>query len=205
MRSPFPGMDPYLESSPADVHASLLVHGSGQLQPKLSPARRARVHFLDDDLDGRPPCRFIVIAPARSDNDQAETLVDFRRPDRAPIGRHACRTRWPNASLVEVDLFAAGLAREHGLDARYAATITRGHSPTVKSIALALCDRLPAIRVPIAPDTHVSIELQPLVDLAYVNGAYGLATDYAQPPLPLLAPDDEAWADAMLRAAGRRG
>jgi hypothetical protein len=59
MRSPFPGMDPYLEASWRDVHASLIVYLRNQLQPQLPDGLRARVEervFLEWP-DGRTQIR----------------------------------------------------------------------------------------------------------------------------------------------------
>src|SRR5262249_54763356 len=43
MKSPFPGMDPYLERFWLDVHASLVIYARDALQPQLPPGLRARV------------------------------------------------------------------------------------------------------------------------------------------------------------------
>lgn len=59
MRSPFPGMDPYLEESWRDVHASLIVYLRDRLQPQMPDGLRARVEervFLEWP-DGRTQIR----------------------------------------------------------------------------------------------------------------------------------------------------
>src|SRR5207244_3235598 len=43
MKSPFPGMDPYLEQHWRDVHASLIIYIRDQLQPNLPADLLARV------------------------------------------------------------------------------------------------------------------------------------------------------------------
>jgi hypothetical protein len=43
MKSPFPGMDPYLDRHWSDVRARLIVYISDQLQPQLGGSLRARV------------------------------------------------------------------------------------------------------------------------------------------------------------------
>ena len=43
MRSPFPGMDPYLEAHWRDVHARLIIYASDALQGVLPGGLRARV------------------------------------------------------------------------------------------------------------------------------------------------------------------
>ncbi|HUG91824.1 MAG TPA: DUF4058 family protein [Planctomycetaceae bacterium] len=43
MKSPFPGMDPWLEAHWGDVHSSLAIYTRDELQPQLPPDLRARV------------------------------------------------------------------------------------------------------------------------------------------------------------------
>ena len=43
MKSPFPGMDPYLESYWGDVHTSLVTYARDQLRPQLPKDLRVRV------------------------------------------------------------------------------------------------------------------------------------------------------------------
>src|SRR5271156_6064588 len=43
MKSPFPGMDPYLESFWGDVHTSLITYARNQLRVQLPPDLRVRV------------------------------------------------------------------------------------------------------------------------------------------------------------------
>jgi hypothetical protein len=43
MASPFPGMDPYLESHWGDIHTRLIIYASDQLRPRLPKDLRARV------------------------------------------------------------------------------------------------------------------------------------------------------------------
>jgi len=70
MNSPFPGMDPYLEASWRDVHATLIVYFKDHLQPQLSGDLRARVEerlVVESPLDKEPrnlprPPRFRIQA-----------------------------------------------------------------------------------------------------------------------------------------------
>ena len=43
MKSPFPGMDPYLENYWGDVHTSLMVYASNQINAQLPDELQARV------------------------------------------------------------------------------------------------------------------------------------------------------------------
>ena len=67
-----------------------------------------------------------------------------------------------------------------------------------------LREPLPSLRVPLREsDADAVLDLQELVDQAYRNGAYS-DLDYSIEPDPPLSADDAAWADGLLRAAGRR-
>ena len=52
MKSPFPGMDPYLDRNWLDVHHSLITYASDQLQARLPKGLRARIgkrEFIESD------------------------------------------------------------------------------------------------------------------------------------------------------------
>lgn len=70
---------------------------------------------------------------------------------------------------------------------------------------LALRDRLPAIRIPLRPtDADAVLDLQSLIDAAYDSSRYDRTTDYRKPCEPPLEGDEAAWADELLKSAGRR-
>jgi hypothetical protein len=63
---------------------------------------------------------------------------------------------------------------------------------------------LPPVPVPLrSADADVILELQPILSRIYDEGAHD-DIDYSQPPSPRLAGEDAAWADGLLKAAGRR-
>jgi hypothetical protein len=71
MRSPFPGMDPYLEQHWRDIHARLILYAGDQLQPQLGRGLRARVEervVVDDPSEARergiyPDVRIVERSP----------------------------------------------------------------------------------------------------------------------------------------------
>jgi hypothetical protein len=54
-----------------------------------------------------------------------------------------------------------------------------------------------------ASDADVPLELQTLIEQVYHHGRYD-DIDYTQPPVPPLDAEDAAWAEQLLRAAGKR-
>lgn len=68
-----------------------------------------------------------------------------------------------------------------------------------------LRDRLPTLNVPLRrEDAFAQLDLQRLLDDAYLNGRYDRTLRYDRPCEPPLEGADAAWADDLLRAAGRR-
>jgi hypothetical protein len=60
---------------------------------------------------------------------------------------------------------------------------------------------LPRVRVPLGGDHPDQVlELQRAFDRAYDEGPYRRSIDYSRPPHPPLLPEDEAWADPLLRS-----
>jgi hypothetical protein len=264
MKSPFPGLDPYLEQHWCDVHSTLVVYARDRLQPRLPGSLRARVEervFLETDEDSyrviypdvhvfeqsqsREPSLataagtdvavqkpllvqiedesvrqgFIEIVDAASGN-RVVTIIEFLSPSNKMPGegrrlylRKLREVARAGASLVEIDLTREGrralmlptsrIPRSHRTT--YQACVRRCWKPSAYEIYRApLRQPLPSIRIPLRQtDADVPLELQAVVDQCYENGRYD-SLDYSVPPEPPLDPPDAAWADELLRAAGRR-
>jgi hypothetical protein len=261
MRSPFPGMDPYLEPHWRDVHASLVIYARDALQAQLPGGLLARVEervFVESESDREraiyPDVRvvqhpsaaaaiearetavataepvvlpwqdepvtetFIEIVEAGEGN-RVITVVEFLSlankapgPGQQPYLHKQFDVLEGGVSLVEIDLLRAGqrvIAYPGRIPRRYRTTyqvcVGRSWVPRTSEIyAVPLRARLPTIRVPLRrTDADAQLNLQELIDLAYRNGRYA-ELDYRRPPEPPLDPDDERWADELLRAAGKR-
>ena len=86
----------------------------------------------------------------------------------------------------------------------YKVCVHRGWKASAEIYRVPLREALPTIRVPLREsDADVPLDLQALVTQVYRHGRYD-DIDYAVPPVPPLDPDDDAWADALLRQAGKR-
>jgi hypothetical protein len=148
------------------------------------------------------------------------TAIEFLSPANkvGAVGRDEFRRKQDDflaagVNLVEVDLIRSGRhAMAYDPDRlpaapseAYAVCVVRGWKPRLAEVyPLPLRKRLPTIRVPLRKtDGDVPLSLQALIGAAYENGGYD-SLDDTRPPIPDLDPDDAAWADALLKKAGRR-
>jgi hypothetical protein len=106
MKSPFPGMDPYLESHWRDIHHSFLTYARDALQEHLPGDLRARLEervFVEPDFDEArsiyPALRVIELL-SESNKYPGEGQSQYLRKQREYLlGR---------VSLVEIDLLRSG-------------------------------------------------------------------------------------------------
>jgi hypothetical protein len=133
-------------------------------------------------------------------------------------GRKAYRDKqheyWlSDVNLVEIDLLRRGphvtatplkLLREKLGDFDYhISVVVPGGKPSRHGAGIKLADRLPAIGVPLDPGVApITIDLQPMLDMAYDRGRYTELFSYREPPDPPLTPEQQAWAEGVLRAKG---
>ncbi len=69
---------------------------------------------------------------------------------------------------------------------------------------VSLREPIPAVKIPLRPgDADLMMDLQPLIRRVYRAGGHD-DIDYTRDPSPPLPPAEAAWADQLLRAAGRR-
>jgi hypothetical protein len=115
--------------------------------------------------------------------------------------------------LVEIDLLQRGRRVVEAADQLhrlppfdYLACVSRAlHRSRPEFYPFSVRDRLPRVRVPLrAPDPDVVLDLPAVFARCYDNGAFPMRVDYTQPPPETFRPDDEEWADSMLREAGLR-
>jgi hypothetical protein len=168
-------------------------------------------------VGGRRTEGFIEVVEAGT-RDRVVTVIEVLSPSNKRPGpgrtdylRKLARGR---INAVEIDLVRGGrrglappssrLPKSHRTP--YLVAVRRGRRPDLREVYRApLGERLPAIRVPLRrDDADVTLELQPLVDLAYRNGRYAERVDYRAEPDPPLDPEDAAWADTLLKARGLR-
>ena len=139
-------------------------------------------------------------------NKRGRGLTEFRRKRRELLSS--------GVNVVEVDLVRAGdweaLMVPH-VCPRDAASMYRvtirvpGENRAAYLYPAPIRDPLPAVHIPLRPsDAVVMLDLQTLLNRTYANGRYARRVDYRAEPVPPLSPADAAWADSLLRGAGRR-
>ena len=222
MSSPFPGMDPYLERHWPDVQCKLVIYGADELNQVLpgdmaaSVDERPAVEVQGEDEPITE--RYIRVIEARS--ERLVSVIEFLSPaNKIGAGLAAFRAKRgellaSGVNFVEIDLVRRGdwrkLLRPHccpaSAVAAYRFTLRMAADPgAVHFEPISLREPLPAMPVPLRPgDPEVRLELQPLVARAYANGRYDRRLDYRQPCVPPLDGEDAAWAEGLLRGAGRR-
>lgn len=121
--------------------------------------------------------------------------------------------RRAGVNLVEIDLLRGGLhttaipksdlARMGRYDYHVCITVV-GESPRHEVKPFRLSDSLPRIAVPLDPGVPpVVVDLQPLLDRAYDLGRYQRSARYASVvPTPPLTPEQQAWAEGILKSKG---
>lgn len=173
MLSPFPGMDPYLETPElwSAVHSRLIVAMADTLVDQLSERYRVEVEkrtYFSSEADS--------------------VLVGL--PDVAIL-----KTRSLEAERVEVlrggQLFP--IAPQSSGD--YHILISRSpQHPTADLYVFSLRQTIPVVPVPLLePDPEPLLNLQQLLAYVYDRGRYHLAIDYCQPLSPPLTEADRQW------------
>jgi hypothetical protein len=159
--------------------------------------------------------RFLEIRDLR-EGERVVTAVEVLSPSnkRPGVGRddYAAkrgRVLSSRTNLVEIDLLRIGprmgaLGAPEGVD--YSILIARAATrPHARLIPFGVRDPVPPFPLPLTPeDDEPSIDVTALLTDVYESGRYWMRLDYTRPPEPPLKPEDEAWADELLRGRGLR-
>src|SRR5262249_35341574 len=116
--------------------------------------------------------------------------------------------------LVEIDLLRKGphalalsksRVRRRVGDYDYLSCVNRarGYRDVYELYPASLRRKLPRILIPLAGnDPDVKLEIQDVLAQTYDAGSYRDRIDYSKPCVPRLRPEDQAWADELIRQAG---
>jgi hypothetical protein len=111
MPSPFPGMDPYLETNPIfhELHTQMLSEAQAQLQPQLRPKYVARLErHLSEGSVWDAPAELISLA-----DKEPDLTVEATAPAPAPLGESTAILPAPTASATqELDADELALRRQ---------------------------------------------------------------------------------------------
>lgn len=209
-RSPFPGMNPYLEARWSDVHVKLIGFMGEVIQPLLPRELRARgEERLLKESSFEEFDRWLQIIDVSSGN-RVVTAIEILSPwNKAPgrLNRDYLRKLddYANAgvSVVEIDLLRypprGRLPVTEGdipPDRRsaYVTCVRLGWEPEVwRAYPMQLRERLPVIPIPLREtDREIGLDLQPLIDRVYAAGGHD-DIDYTKPTDPPLSTEDAGW------------
>ena len=204
----------------------------GQLLHRVVPAARVFEHPATGTematavmapfklvIDSEPATeRYLKILNA--EDERLITVVEFISPSNkhgAGAREYAARRGEmldAGVNVVEIDLVRQGnwrrLLAPHRCPreavSEYRAALYLAAEPAATYLyPLQLRQRLVPIPIPLrAGDRPVTLDVQPLLRDIYVDDKYEETLNYATPLDPPLSPEDAAWADALLRSAGRR-
>jgi hypothetical protein len=264
MTSPFPGMDPYLESANewSSFHSALISEMANQLNVQLPPGYAARVEgqvyvipagahispdvtvfgtlpphkeganvALADRPQVREPERFSLMTEERTirfvqilrlkPEREVVAVIELLSPinkkahsrGRTDYQRKQQRVLDSDAHLLEIDLLRDGeytlapplevVAEAGGFD--YILALNRSDDRAHFYVwRLQLAEELPHLIIPLRNGEKTLLDLQSAFAQCYRVGRYRTELDYSRPPEPPLAPEQEAWANALLVAQGLR-
>ncbi|HVS37359.1 MAG TPA: DUF4058 family protein [Gemmataceae bacterium] len=222
MPSPFPGMDPYLETEALwpTFHHQLVMCLYQILLPGLVDRYRARVaqrryateqalftsvlreEHHEDYIEIRQRCdgRLITLLEAVSPANKTTTPGRTAYLDKRREGKNA------GANLVEIDLVLQGqptleYSRDGLPDWDYAVTVTRStQSERYEIYTATLQKRLPRFRLPLAPDDKDTVlDLHTAFTRCYDQGGFASKIDYTRDPVVPLPEDDRRWLKDVLK------
>ena len=161
--------------------------------------------------------RFIEIRTTEGSNRLITSveLLSISNKTRGSTGRTLYRAKQAEllsngVHLVEIDFLRGGThttkaslreLRRQAPRFAYHVTVARADFESPRAAAIELEKRLPEIPIPLTPEVPaVGVELQPVFDRAYDESLFARRVNYRQPPNPPLTPEQQAWADAVLKA-----
>jgi Protein of unknown function (DUF4058) len=223
MSSPFPGMDPFLETNPIfqELHTQMLAEMQALLQPQLRPRYIARLErhqeLNEDELELRKQRRIVIYVQDRP--RLAVTGIELLSPGNKQPGAVAQeRYLEKRASAlhgglhwVEIDLLRGG-ARPPipvpGAESADYLTYVAQAAPTGWNhllYAWALRESFPLLPIPLLGEEQAQLDLGACFAVAYDRIAADDEVDYGtEPPQPSFSKSKATWIGRLLRERGLR-
>jgi hypothetical protein len=205
-RNYYPDVRVVTRARPSNGNGASVLGGITVAEPLEVPFIEPETQGFIEIIETRPERRVItvieVLSPSNKYAGRGRELYQQKQRDLADAG----------ISLVEIDLLRAG---PHVLQlplaqfppeyrTPYKVCAHRDGKAKAEIYRLPLREPLAAIRIPLRQtDADLPLDLQGLITQVYRHGRYD-DIDYTVPLVPPLEPDDEVWADALLKAAGKR-
>jgi hypothetical protein len=214
MPSPFPGMDPYLESPAlwSELHNRMIVAIADDLSPKLRPYYRVAIEQRVY-LSSTEEVRETYLEGREISTGRVVTVLELLSPKnkRNGEGRSAYERKQQQVlasvtHFVEIDLLRRGQAfplGESAVTAPYYVMVARGdRRPNADLYSFALQESMPSFPMPLA-DASIEpiVPLQDIFNALYDRAGFDLAIDYRQPiPKPALSVEETTWAQDLMKS-----
>ncbi|MFO0803096.1 MAG: DUF4058 family protein [Gemmataceae bacterium] len=208
MPSPFPGMDPWLESPDVfpDLHGTLITYLGDELNAKLPEPyfARAATRVWVEEQRREPDVSVFDRAEAAQGSGGTIAVLDagwvavLDSPQEEPFEENYIEIRSSGDARRVTAIEVLSLANKTAGSAGRAA-----YRQKQREFLEAVNERLPVVPVPLlASQAPVNVDLQPLLDRAYDNRRYSRQLRYDDPCDPPLTAEQHAWAEAILRDKG---
>lgn len=191
--------------------------GVAVAEPQAKVANLAKPLLIEYDDD--PTTEGFIEIREAGRGGRVITVIEFlsktnKLPgkDRRKYLQKRKQLRRGRVNLVEIDLLRSGrrmpplfdMALSPAHQTAYCVLTMRAGQRPLEFFPMSLREPLPTIPIPLRKtDEDVTLDLQAVLQQAYINGRYD-DTDYTIDPNPPLSDVDAAWADALLRENGRR-
>jgi Protein of unknown function (DUF4058) len=210
MRSPFPGMDPYLEDPIfwSSFHSRFLVAIANAITPHIIPKYYVEIEARTDCETGKE--RYLQVRELGT--DAVITVIELLSPKnkRSGKGREDYEAKrldiLASAShLVEIDFLRTGKSMTMGGaigEMDYHILVSRSNlRPSADLYAFTLQEPIPDFLLPLQADEEdLLVNLQEIFESVYDLSAYSLRLNYTNPvPPPALSKTDLSWIQELLQ------
>ena len=225
MASPFPGMDPFIESQLwEDFHGDVIPIIRALIVPQVRPRYTVSIErsvFLAHNDGLTVPQSYQVtqkfLALRTRDDDRVVTVIELLSPtnkdDKGGQAQYlAKRASYQQTltNIVEIDLLRGGRrlpTKESLPEYDYHAFVMRSADhPHAAVYSWSLKERLPVIPIPLEPDeSDAVIDLQQAFNQTYERGGYDYTLDYRREVSPSLDATERRWVAECLESVGFSG